>query len=99
MAPTIQPAYLTPELAATYLGKSVSTLRRWTELYNIPTYGPGQNQYRPADLAAVSALLGHADIATTQKHYYRLMAGEKARAVGLLPQIAEPKAGKLVKIR
>ena len=50
MLPTIQPAYLTPELAATYVGKSVTTLRRWTELYNIPTYGPGENQYRLADL-------------------------------------------------
>ena len=52
MAPVIQPAYLTPELAATYVGKSVTTLRRWTELYSIPTYGPGENQYRPQDLDA-----------------------------------------------
>lgn len=52
-----------------------------------------------ADLAAVSALLGHSDISTTQKHYYHLLKGEKARAVSLLPSIAAPKAGKLVKIK
>lgn len=52
-----------------------------------------------ADLAAVSALLGHSNVATTQKHYYQLMRGEKSRAVAMLPAIAEPKAGKLVKIK
>jgi integrase len=52
-----------------------------------------------ADLAAVSALLGHASIATTQKHYYHLMQGEKERAIAKLPPIAAPKAGKLVKIK
>ncbi|MDP2848280.1 MAG: tyrosine-type recombinase/integrase [Humidesulfovibrio sp.] len=52
-----------------------------------------------ADLAAVSALLGHSSIATTQKHYYQLMKGEKARAVALMPAVAAPKAGKLVKIK
>ncbi|SNR98802.1 Site-specific recombinase XerD [Humidesulfovibrio mexicanus] len=52
-----------------------------------------------ADLAAVSALLGHSSIATTQERYYHLMAGEKARAVALMPQVAAPKAGKLVKIK
>ncbi len=40
-----------------------------------------------ADLAAVSALLGHADITTTQRHYYHLLQGEKQRAVELLPTI------------
>jgi len=52
-----------------------------------------------ADLAAVSAHLGHSDISTTQKHYYHLLKGEKERAVSLLPSIAAPKAGKLVKIK
>ena len=55
MTPKVQPAYLTPELAATYVGKSVRTLRRWTEKFSIPTYGPGQNQYRYADLDAFMA--------------------------------------------
>lgn len=53
-----------------------------------------------ADLAAVSALLGHSDISTTQKHYYHLLKGEKERAVALLPSISTPqKAAKLVKIK
>ena len=53
-----------------------------------------------ADLAAVSALLGHSNVATTQKHYYQLMKGEKARAVSLLPSVAAaPKLGKIVKIK
>lgn len=53
-----------------------------------------------ADLAAVSALLGHSDISTTQKHYYHLLKGEKERAVSLLPSIAPgQKAGKVVKIK
>ncbi len=42
-----------------------------------------------ADLAAVSALLGHADIATTQRSYYHLLKGEKERAMDLLPSIGE----------
>lgn len=52
-----------------------------------------------ADLAAVSALLGHSSIATTQKYYYELMQGEKERAIATLPSIAAPKAGKVVRIR
>lgn len=39
-----------------------------------------------ADLAAVARILGH-DIKMTQQSYYELMAGEKERAVSLLPQI------------
>jgi len=38
-----------------------------------------------ADLAAVSALLGHQSIQTTQQAYHELLKGEKERAVGLLP--------------
>ncbi|EMG36578.1 site-specific recombinase XerD [Desulfocurvibacter africanus PCS] len=52
-----------------------------------------------ADLAAVSALLGHADITTTQRRYYHLLQGEKKRAVGLRPVIRKEKPGKVVKIR
>lgn len=40
-----------------------------------------------ADLAAVSALLGHSDITTTQKHYYHLLHGEKERAVAIRPSL------------
>lgn len=42
-----------------------------------------------ADLAAVSRLLGHSDISTTQKHYYHLMKGEMARATSLRPSLSE----------
>ena len=41
-----------------------------------------------ADLAAVSKLLGHSMISTTTSHYYHCLAGEKERAVGLLPELA-----------
>ncbi len=41
-----------------------------------------------ADLAAVSALLGHTDIATTQRAYYELLKGEKEKAVDLLPPLS-----------
>ncbi|MBI9112327.1 site-specific integrase [Maridesulfovibrio ferrireducens] len=40
-----------------------------------------------ADLAAVSAMLGHASIRTTQQKYYHLMQGEKAKAVNLKPTL------------
>jgi len=46
-----------------------------------------------ADLAAVSRILGHADIATTQRSYYHLQAGEKERAVSLLPKIGGSQEG------
>lgn len=53
-----------------------------------------------ADLAAVSRLLGHADISTTQKHYYELMQGEMERAVSVRPSLGRrKKAGKVVKMR
>lgn len=51
-----------------------------------------------ADLAAVSALLGHSSIHTTQKHYYHLLAGEKERAIATKPEIGGKKAGKVIKI-
>lgn len=44
-----------------------------------------------ADLAAVSALLGHRNISTTQAAYYHLFRNEKERAVGLLPKIGQAK--------
>lgn len=52
-----------------------------------------------ADLAAVSALLGHSDITTTQRHYYHLLQGEKERAVAIRPTIHDVRAGKVVHIR
>ncbi|WP_319764425.1 site-specific integrase [Maridesulfovibrio sp.] len=50
------------------------------------------------DLAAVSSLLGHSDITTTQKRYYHLLQGEKQRAVNLKPSIQKP-TGKVVKLK
>ena len=46
---------------------------------------------RGADLAAVSALLGHKHISTTQSTYYHLLSNEKERAVGLLPKVGKSK--------
>ena len=40
-----------------------------------------------ADLAAVSALMGHSSTKMTADQYYHLQAGEKRRAVGLLPSL------------
>lgn len=51
-----------------------------------------------ADLAAVSALLGHATINTTQASYYHLLKGEKERAVTLRPSLSPKRVGKLVRI-
>jgi integrase len=51
-----------------------------------------------ADLAAVSKLLGHASIRTTQEHYYQLLQGEMERAVAKLPSLAPTKQGKIIKI-
>jgi integrase len=40
-----------------------------------------------ADLAAVSSLLGHSSTHMTANTYYHLMAGEKTKAVSLLPSL------------
>jgi integrase len=40
-----------------------------------------------ADLAAVSALLGHKSITTTLRSYIHVMEGAKEKAIGLLPSI------------
>lgn len=40
-----------------------------------------------ADLAAVSALMGHSSTKMTADQYYHLQAGEKRRAVNLLPSL------------
>jgi len=42
---------------------------------------------RGADLAAVSALLGHNSVHMTANQYYHLMAGEKKKAVSKLPSL------------
>jgi len=53
-----------------------------------------------ADLAAVSRMLGHADISTTQRHYYHLLKGEMERAAEIGPSLHEKaKKGKVVKLR
>lgn len=46
----IEPAYLNLKSAATLLGVSVTSFRRWAERYAIPRYGPHQNMYKRADL-------------------------------------------------
>ena len=51
-----------------------------------------------ADLAAVSRLLGHADIATTQRHYYHLLKGEMERATATRPSIRRKQVGKITHI-
>ncbi|MEW5772980.1 MAG: site-specific integrase [Thermodesulfobacteriota bacterium] len=49
-----------------------------------------------ADLAAVSRLLGHKNISTTQEHYYELLRGEKERAVNLLPELVPAQSSEKV---
>lgn len=43
-----------------------------------------------ADLAAVSKLLGHSTIVTTQEHYYHVLRGEMARAISTRPTLTVP---------
>lgn len=43
-----------------------------------------------ADLAAVSKILGHSNITTTQKHYYHVLKGEMNRAIRTRPPISTP---------
>ncbi|GAB6037866.1 hypothetical protein JCM15519_24250 [Fundidesulfovibrio butyratiphilus] len=42
---------------------------------------------RGADLAAVSKLMGHANVTMTADTYYQYLQGEKERAVSLLPEL------------
>ena len=53
-----------------------------------------------ADLAAVSKMLGHKNISTTQDRYYHLLKGEQQRAVSLLPKLKGQKeqGGKVIKL-
>ncbi|MDP2848281.1 MAG: helix-turn-helix domain-containing protein [Humidesulfovibrio sp.] len=48
----IPAAYLTVEEAAAHVGKSLRTLSRWVEKYQIPRKGPYRNQFSKADLDA-----------------------------------------------
>lgn len=40
-----------------------------------------------SDLAAVSKILGHSTIATTQEHYYHVLKGEMGRAIASRPKL------------
>lgn len=51
-----------------------------------------------ADLMAVSRLLGHTDVVTTQRAYYHLMRGEMEKAVQIGPEIRQNKAGKVISL-
>lgn len=42
-----------------------------------------------SDLAAVSKLLGHSTIATTQAHYYHVLKGEMSRALATRPRLRQ----------
>lgn len=46
----IDPAYLNLKSAATLLGVSATSFRRWADKYDIPRYGPHQNLYKRSDL-------------------------------------------------
>jgi len=83
-----------------YHGKPVNSLRTaWAtakrkagityrcRLYDIRHLYATTLLRKGGDLKAVSALLGHSTVVTTQKSYYHLMAGEKARAASLLPRL------------
>lgn len=93
----------TSEYVVDYKGHSVRQLRRSFKAacnradikYDIRPYDvrhlfASVILQKGGDLAAVSKLLGHSRIETTQRHYYHLMSGEKKRSVGLLPVITPP---------
>lgn len=67
-------------------------------MYDIRHLGASDALRNGADLAAVSAILGHADIETTQRRYYHVMKNEKRRAIESRTQRPQ-KAGKVVRIR
>lgn len=51
-----------------------------------------------ADLKAVSLLMGHADVHTTERMYYHLLEGEKERAVTRKSKIKRPTPPKVSKL-
>lgn len=95
-----------------YKGRPVKCIRRaWTtacrnagvsdaDLYDVRHLFASSMLAAGADLAAVSKMLGHKNISTTQDRYYHLLKGEQARAIALLPKLKTEKTqgGKVVNI-
>lgn len=95
-----------------YKGRPVKCIRRaWTtacrnagvtdaDLYDVRHLFASSMLAAGADLAAVSKMLGHKNISTTQDRYYHLLKGEQERAVALLPKLKTEKTpgGKVINI-
>lgn len=96
-----------------YKGRPVKCIRKaWvtacknakvydTDLYDVRHLFASSMLAAGADLAAVSKMLGHKNISTTQDRYYHLMKGEQKRAASLLPKLKAPKdkTGKIINLK